>query len=84
MICKYIKDIPSKNDVVFLRDTERNVAIDEENDPPLIQNILMRVRPRMVHNLMLKYVQDGGFDGARDFTRKLLISLSALRKYCPN
>ena len=38
----------------------------------------------MVHNLMLNFFQDGGFDGARDCDRKLLISLSALQKYWTN
>ena len=37
----------------------------------------------MVHTLILKYVQDGSFDGVRNFDGKLLISLSALWKYWP-
>ena len=82
--CKYRNNISSNNDVVVLRDAERNVARDDKNDPVLIQKLIMHVCPISFHNLILKYVQDGGFDDDTYCDRKRLISVSALRKYWPN
>ncbi len=40
--------------------------------------------PRVVHNLMSKPVEKGGFDGARDSEGNVLISLKTLHSIWPN
>ena len=39
---------------------------NDKCEPVLIQKLLIRVPPREVHNEMLKPIDKGGFDGARD------------------
>ncbi|KAL7554296.1 hypothetical protein ACHAWF_018121, partial [Thalassiosira exigua] len=75
--CKYIKDIPSKNET-------RKIMRDEQNEPIVVQTAVCRHRPREVHNFMILPEEQGGFDGATDTEGHVLISETKLRWCWPN
>jgi len=82
--CNYARDNPCKGATVRLKDVNQEVVMDDNNVPVRKQTMVMRAWPRMVHNEMIKPVDQGGFAGARDSEEKVVICLSTLRKIWPN
>ena len=82
--CNYARDNPCKGATVRLKDVNQEVVMDGNNVPVRKQTMVMRAGPRMVHNEMIKPVDQGGFAGAIDSEGKVVICLSTLRKIWPN
>ncbi|KAL7546848.1 hypothetical protein ACHAWF_010174 [Thalassiosira exigua] len=82
--CKYIKDVPSKRETVQMRDVNRKIIRDDDNNPIIVQTVVCSHKPREVHNLMVKDDSEGGFAGATDNEGKALISETKLRDVWPN
>eukprot|EP00584_Thalassiosira_punctigera_P003398 CAMPEP_0172525972 /NCGR_PEP_ID=MMETSP1067-20121228/983_1 /TAXON_ID=265564 ORGANISM="Thalassiosira punctigera, Strain Tpunct2005C2" /NCGR_SAMPLE_ID=MMETSP1067 /ASSEMBLY_ACC=CAM_ASM_000444 /LENGTH=617 /DNA_ID=CAMNT_0013309371 /DNA_START=125 /DNA_END=1978 /DNA_ORIENTATION=- len=80
---KYMKDVPSMNETVIMRDVDNKIMRDENKKPIRVQIAVCRHRPRMVHNLMITPEEEGGFCEARDKDGNVLISETKLRQTWP-
>ena len=69
--CNYARDNLCKGATVHLKDANQEVVMDDNNVVARKQTMVMRARPRMVHNETIKPVDRGGFAGARDSEGKL-------------
>ena len=54
------------------------------NEPLIVQTVVSRHRPREVHNLMIRGVDEGGFSGATDVNGTVQISERKMRRVWPN
>lgn len=47
--------------------------LNESNKPIMVQRLVCRVCPHLVHNLIIQPPENGGFDGAQDSDGNVLI-----------
>ena len=60
---EYVSDIPSKNETVIMRDILSIIVRDEQNKPLIVQKLVCRECPRVIHNRMILPVLNGGMKG---------------------
>ena len=80
--CKYVTNIPSKNETVWMRDISRKIVRCANNKPVLVQKLLRTVPMREIHNELIKPLPVG-FHGATNCQGSVLISESALNQKFP-